>query len=160
MIKRFKGMSTKNKLITLGVMTILMSGGVFALWSLFYESNETGYIVSSSVPLSFEDDFSMDAYDASSSNTSKIQTLTLTNSDGTIQMNVSVNRTLNDVDDECIQSLEGDVCSSITYEGAPIDSNSIIDVVNGESEIEVTTEIKKFACPSNFSTKITLTPLD
>ena len=146
----------KIMVLVLGLVVLSIGGGL-AIWFLSYESSITGFAVSSEVPLTFSSDFGFENVNTTDSGFEKTENIILKNADGNVNMTIDIISNVTDVDDECTD-YQNDSSVVVEYDGVEINDGDLITVGSGWTSVNVTTTVKRFACPQDIETSITLTP--
>ena len=155
----FKREVYKNVKITKRMMfsllaVVAIAGLGSAAWFLGYTSSgSSGYMISSE-GVSYSDDFSVEENSTTNQSLSKVEKIYISNPDGNFTLVADIEILNDDVTDGCNNS--GDVEVIIEYLGAEISDGDNITIVPGTTELTVTTDVVKYACPQNISTTIEL----
>lgn len=138
----------------LGIISMMGTG--VAIWSLNH-NGITGLVITSQPQVIFSDTLATSLIDTTNSSFQKIETITLINTDGIINYEVLLNKTIVDVVDGC--TLDQDVVFEVVYDSITLTDGDSINVSSGNSDITITTDAKRFSCPQNASLEVNLNPI-
>ncbi len=155
--QRFKNMSFKQRLFVIVGLMILLSGSVIAIY-VFSHSATTSYVVSSDEAIIFSDDFVLgEEINATAQAINSTKTINITNNNGILGATFSLNETIVDDDLDSCNNID-DIVVSAEYEGTPLNSSGdTFDIIEGLSQIEILTQIKRLSCPQNVSIEAIIT---
>lgn len=147
-------MNKRLQFVLMGVGLLFMTGVTLGAWVLSHQA-QTGYTISSSGSLSFSDDFGIDNIDTGNSSFTKTEYVNVSNNDGPLNVNITLDVNVTDVVDACNNS--GDVEVNASWNGITLMNNSAIMTANsGSNLLGITTYAKKYACPQFVVTTATV----
>jgi len=143
--------------ILLGLMALLSTIGL-AAWLVATSSGFTASVVStSSSPVVFSTEFSDFELNTTTSNASDSTVAVLTNDNGELDLDVALNISKVDVDDDC-ESFEEDCDVSVYLEGvAFLNDGDNVHISGGDMDVTAEVICQKLACPQNIEVSLTLT---
>jgi len=151
---RWNSMSARNKILTIMLFSLFLIGTGSAYWVISHNAT-SGLIISSDVDLTFTNNFNASSeINTDLSAFSKVEVITIDNNNGEINLSVGLNKTIIDVVDSCDNT--DDTSWIVEYDGVELTDLDTITIPSGETNLTLTTNVVKFACPTTATIEIDL----